>query len=317
VRAVLIVVTGVLVLALAGIAVRWAFENFVPSPVPIEVPADAPIRHPGYEAMAERALRRFAELPAEKRREVEANLRESLSSLDDWLAALRQRRLELLCIGEHHEETTRRFLAERVFPYLPIDVLMLEATSIELERIVETTRAGLAHVPLLGADVSGVIRAARRRNSSLALAPIEESESQREHRMARGDGSRDRSIADNFRSHLRRGKRHAVLFGALHCTDQTGWLFTRIARTEHRIDPNATLNVNVLGSHQDGTLEAFLFFMHEIGVQRTVFAIPETSALHPAVYEWFPPLTRSFGRFRAAVVFDEDAFEISAVREGG
>lgn len=316
-RAALIAVTAALVLALAAIAGRWALENFVPSPRPIEIPADAPVRHPGYEALARRALRRFGALPAEERHGIRSNLRASLLPLDDWLASLARRRLELLCIGEHHEETTRRFLAERLFPRLPVDVLMLEATERELGRILEAMRAGTGRVALLGADVSGVIGAARRRNPSLAIAAIEEDESQRERRVARGRGSRDQSIVANLRSHLRRGKRHAVLFGALHCTDQPGWLFARIEATERRIRPGATLSVNVLGNHQDGTLEAFLVFLSEIGVEREQFAVPAPRALHPAVYEWFPALTRSFGRYGAAVVFDEDLFAISAPPEAG
>ena len=305
-RFILAFVTLALLIALAVIAGRWARDHFVPSPAPIELPPDAPIRHLGFDRIAARALDDFRALPASQREAIASNLRTNVVPLSRWLEAVEQRGFGFLCVGERHEETTRRFLAEQVMPALSVDVLMLEVTQGELGAITERMHTGEARVPLLGADIAAVIRAARRRNPLLVLAGIEEESAQRAQRLERRRGSRDRSITGNFRSQLRPGKRHVALFGALHCTDQPGWLYARVGAAEHRLAGEVMLNLNVLGNHQDGTLEAFVAFLSTLGIASPDFVIPRTGALHRAIYEWFPPLTRSFGYFSAVIVFDED-----------
>ncbi|MDX1432654.1 MAG: hypothetical protein R3286_09415 [Gammaproteobacteria bacterium] len=305
-RFVLAFVTLALLIALGAIAARWARDHFVPAPAPVEVPADAPIRHLGFDIIAARALEEYRALPADGREAILANLRSNVVPLASWLDALEQRGYGLLCVGERHEDATRRFLAERVLPSLGVDVLMLEATSDELAAITKRVYANEKRVTLLGADIAAVIRAARRRNPYLVLAGIEEHPAQRTQRQDRRQGSRDRSITANLRSHLRPGKRHVAIFGALHCTDQPGWLYARIGAEEHRLARGDMLSVNVLGRHQDGTLEAFVWFLDSLGIATGDFAVPRTAALHRAVYEWFSPLTRSFAYYQAVVVFDED-----------
>lgn len=314
VRVTLIVALVVTLAGLAWIAAEWARLNFVPSPKPIEVPADAFIQHPGYEALATKAIESFAAMPDFRRRALVENLRANLGRLDASLAALRASRLTILCIGERHLAATRRFLADVVLADLPFDVLLLETSSDELPEMMRLIDAGQPRVLLLGEDIAAIIRSARSTNPAIVIAGIDETQSQKNQRMHRKRGSRDISIAGNLRSQLRRGKRHAVVFGALHCADQPNWMYRRIRLGEHRVSRDEIRNVNVIGEHQDGTVEAFLEFLHTIGIARRNFMITDISALDRTIFTWFPGLTRSFERFDSVVVFREHAHTHSRAR---
>ena len=307
IRTTLIVASVTILLGLVWITAQWARLNFVPSPTPIEVPVDAVVQHAGYEAMATMAIEAFAAMPAPRRRTLVENLRANLGNLDEELRRLGASRWTILCIGERHMATTRRFLAEIMLPALAVDVLLLETPSDALPGITSSIDAGLTKVPLLGEDIAAIVRSARRTNPAIVIAGIDESASQKAQRAHRKRGSRDISIAGNLRSHIRLGKRHAVLFGALHCADQPNWMYRRIRLGEHRVNREEIRNVNVIGEHQDGTLEAFLTFIHAIGIERRQFMIADTGGLDRLIFTWFPDLTRSFLRFDAVVVFQEHA----------
>lgn len=305
IRATLTGAAVVAVVGLAWLAVEWARSHFVPSPVPIEAPEDAFVRHVGYEELATRALAAFRAMPASRRQALSDNLRAHLGNLDEELTRLNASSLRILCIGERHMTSTRRFLAEAVFPVLAVDVLLLEVPDDAWPAMMARIEAGDRAVPLLGADIANVVRAAQDANSDLVVAGIDESASQKAQRIHRRQGSRDVSITGNLRSQLRRDKRHAVLFGALHCADQPNWLYRRIRLGEHRVTREAIRNVNVIGEHQDGTLEAFLAFLHGIGIERRQFLIANVGTLDRLVFTWFAGLTRSFQRFDSVIVFRE------------
>lgn len=316
IRGALIFASLLVLLGLAWITAEWARLNFVPSPKPIKPPANAFVQHPGYEEMALRAIEAFAALPESRRRELIDNLRANLGNLNEGLARLKAARLSILCIGERHMASTRHFVAETMVPAVAIDVLLLETPDDELPEIMRQIDAGIDEVALLGEDIAAVVRAARRANSTIVIAGIDESDSQKNQRIHRREGSRDRSIAGNLRSHIRRGKRHAVLFGALHCADQPNWLYRRILLGERRISAKEIRNVNVIGEHQDGSVEAFLEFIDAIGVPRRNFMIGSTAALDELVFAWFPALTRSFLRFDSVIVFQEHAHAHSRATRG-
>ena len=316
IRGSLIVVSVLILLGLAWIAAEWVWLNFVPSPTPIEIPADAFVRHPGYGELASKAIEAFAAVPANRRRALVENLRANLGDLDVELTRLNASRLTLLCIGERHMATTRRFLAEVVLPALAFDVLLLETPGDALPELMSRIDAGVAEVPLLDADIAAIVRSVRATNPAIVIAGIDETASQKAQRVHRKRGGRDMSIAGNLRSHVRRGKRHAVLFGALHCADQPNWMYQRVRLGEHRVKREEIRNLNIIGEHQDGPLEAFLVFIHAIGIQRRSFLIADTGALDRLVYVWFPALTRSFLRFESVVVFREHAHTHSRVTAG-
>ncbi len=68
--------------------------------------------------------------------------------------------------------------------------------------------------------------------------------------------------------------------------------------------PDRVVKAQVLGKHQDGALEAFVFFLDEIGVEKQNFVIPDTSALHPRIYTLFQLLNRqTLEKYRTLIVF--------------
>lgn len=316
VRGTLLVASVLGVLGLVWIAAEWAQLNFVPTPTPLEPRADAFVLHVGYEAMATKAIEAFDAMPDSRRKELVENLRANLGDLDDELMRLSGSRLTILCIGERHLAATRRFVAETLLPVLAVDVLLLETPSDELPSILNHIDAGFVEVPLLGEDIAAVVRSARRTNPAVVVAGIDETASQKAQRAYRNWRSRDVSIAGNLRSHIRPGKRHAVLFGALHCANQPNWMYRRIQLGERRVNREEIRNVNVIGEHQDGTVEALLAFVHAVGVERRNFMIADTGALDRLLFTWFPALTRIFSRFDAVIVFQEHAHAHSRATPG-
>ena len=305
IRDTLIVASVLVCLGLAWIGAEWAWLNYVPAPTPIEVPVDAFVQHAGYEAMADRAIEAFAAMPASRRRDLVENLRSNIGNLDAELARLDASRLVILCVGERHMASTRRFLADTMFPRLAIDALLLEIPGDELPEMLRQIDADVPEVPLLGEDIAAIVRSVRSSNAAIVIAGIDESASQKAQRYHLKRGSRDISIAANLRSHIRRTKRQAVLFGALHCADQPNWMYRRVQSSERRVNREEIRNVNIIGEHQDGTLEAFLVFAHTVGVDRREFMIADTAALDRLIFAWFPALTNSFLRFDAVIVFRE------------
>lgn len=263
------------------------------------------IKRPKYYSVGLNALQRFAELPESNQAVVKANLERNLISTEQWLAALQRSQYKVLCLGEDHEEATRQFLAEALFAELTFHVLLLEATSDEVARIVKRVDAGKPYVPLLDANIARVIRAARRKNPGVILEGIEETKRQRKQRKHTDrPGLRDDSIVKNFWDKYRAGERHAILFGALHCTDRPNWLFGRVRTMAPGPVADKMLNIRVVGEHQDGLLEAFVFFLDEIGVARRNFVIADTRSLHPLIFRWFSLLEpQTLGRFHTLVVF--------------
>ena len=64
------------------------------------------------------------------------------------------------------------------------------------------------------------------------------------------------------------------------------------------------LNAQVLEEHQNGPVEAFVYFLDEIGIERTDFVIPNTSTLPARIYEWFQLLNRQIlEKYRTLIVF--------------
>ena len=50
------------------------------------------------------------------------------------------------------------------------------------------------------------------------------------------------------------------LFGALHCTNETGWLYARLLNQASPTLQRDMVNVLVIGEHQDGPLETLCVF---------------------------------------------------------
>jgi hypothetical protein len=282
---------------------QWAKENFVPSPLPPARPTEGKVRYPEIDYLRENALRNFSEIPAFERQQLRDSLSAAITTLDSWLERVSRAPPELVCVGESHDDLTRSFLALRFFSKYPVDVLMLETTPDDLAILFKLIESGSPRLSILEADMAEVIRAARKRNAKVSIHGIEESRTQRTARFKGGGGSREESIFENFRAHFREGKRHAVLYGALHCLAESPWFFSRVRAIDHGLDIGHTLSVNVVNAHGSGETEAFVNFLENVGIPAPPFVIPHTSMLHAELYAWFPQLTQSFRQYDAVIVY--------------
>ncbi len=262
------------------------------------------IQHRKYHHLALDALGRFDELGEVDRRALIGSLRRTIVPMSSWLAETDRKGFSLLCVGEDHEEHTRRFLANHIFPALRLDALHLETTPTGLADVERRIRLERGYAPLLGADIAGILDAARRKSPSLAVTAIEETERQKSDRRREGKGSREDSLVENLESAYLPGRRNAVLFGAFHCTNRNDWLYQR---TRRRLAPEAiarSLNLRIIGEHQDGPLEALVYFLDEVGMEPGHFVLLNTPDFPAAIRDWFRLLWHgNFGQFDAALVF--------------
>lgn len=296
----LLVVLGwpavVVLMFLGHDAYVWVRAQY-PMSLPVEHPNTARVQHPFYHTRALAALAAFEALPQTERKHISANLSSDLMPLTDWLAWMRNADYGVVCFGEDHTEETRRFLATEVFNRLPTDELLLETTPDRLARIERRLYDRWPYYPLHGVNILALLRASRRLDPALRIVAIDQTPAEQAH-----DTLRDVSIDANFWRLYRPGRHYLLLFGAFHCSSRAGWLY----RYLHSAAPAnlRTLNVRVLGEHQDGPLEALVYFLDELGLTHGDFVIKATARLDPHIRAWFPDLAQdTLSVFRCLVVF--------------
>ena len=283
----------------------WIIYDDLTEPVAGWPPPGERIQFPDHHPWAKRALDRFAALPPEERAELIAVIERAIQPFPEWLAELNRKPVAVLCVGENHEPYLRRFLADRVFATLKMDVLLLEATPREAERIRARVEDGDEQVMLLDADIARLLRNSLEANPGLVVDGIEERPEQRSARIEAATGSREGSIEANFRTRYRPGHRHVVLYGAFHCSHQGGWLFRRLLNQPPPDAPAETLiNLRVAWEHVEAPFEAFVYFLDEIGVGPGDFVITDPTTLPAEFDDWFPFLSANeLGAFGAVAVF--------------
>ena len=283
----------------------WIIYDDLTEPVAGWPPPGERIQFPEHHPWAERALARVAALPPEERADLVAVIERAIRPFPEWLAELNRKPVAVLCVGENHEPYLRRFLADRVFATLKMDLLLLEATPREAGRIRARVEAGDEQVMLLDADIARLLRSSVEVNPGLVIDGIEERPEQRSARIDAATGSREGSIETNFRARYQPGRRHVVLYGAFHCSHQGGWLFRRLLE---RPPPDASaetlINLRVAWEHVEAPFEAFVYFLDEIGVAPGDFVIANPTALPAEIDDWFPFLSANeLGAFSAVAVF--------------
>lgn len=298
-RVILAVLSGYVFILLLMTAYDWIKTEY-PQP-PAKVEDTAGVRHAFYHAQAEATVKRYFQLAPPKREAIKENLATQLRSMDQWLNAIDHAAYQVICLGELHEEATRTFLSRSFFAEFSIDTLMLEATAETLKGIRKRLNSGRSYFPLLGADSLAIMRAAEVRNPQIRICGIEETERQAKREPGQS-ASRDRAIAANFWRAFIPGERHVILFGALHCTNEKNWLFRNLRSQADASLKKGMLNVCVVGEHQNGMLEAFVFFLDEIGLAPTTFVIDATHTLHPWIYKVFQELDHKIMRKYAALI---------------
>ena len=300
-RMILIVLGGYFIILLLLVAYEWIKAEY-PRP-PTKPPGTERIQHPFYHEEVAKALQRFSQLPKPEKAAIKQNLESNLISMEQWLTHLGQSNYQIMCMGELHEESTRNFLAEEFFAKFSTDVLLLEATPKDLKRLIKRMDAGRDYFPLLDADIMKILRSVKERNPAIKIWGVEETDEQQKGQHGHSI-SRDQSIAHNFWDRFQPGRFHIILFGALHCTNEPNWLFKHLCNQASLSLKDRMLNVWVLGEHQNGPVEAFVYFLDEIGIEKKHFVIPNTNSLHPRIYELFQMLNQeTLEKYRSLIVF--------------
>lgn len=249
------------------------------------------IQFPLHHRWAQGALERFGALTPDEQAEMRALVRQSIQGLESWLEALNRQDVALICLGENHDGHLRRMIAERILSRFPTDILMLEGDRTDAARLLRHSPIS-DYVPLLlGVDMSPVIRAVKHANPEARVLGIEETAAQFKGRKA-GDGSaRDGTIEQNLRAVYQPGKRHIVLYGAFHCSHNTQRFYNRLNDDFPGLDNRVRLNVRVAREHIEAPVEAFMYFLDEIGLPRRDIVITDPAALVRRFREWFPFFT--------------------------
>ncbi len=112
-RVILSVLVGYVLILLFLTGRDWYRAEY-PRP-PAEPAVEERIRYPRDHERAKEALERFRGLPRTERAAILRNLESRLVSVEQWLSRLEQSNVQILCLGEHHEESTRAFLADAFF----------------------------------------------------------------------------------------------------------------------------------------------------------------------------------------------------------
>ena len=296
-RVILAIFGGYLVILLFLSIYDWIVEEYPSRPT--KPTSSERVQHPFYHEEAAKALQRFYRLPEPEKAAIENNLKSNLVSMEQWLTHLGQSDYQVICMGELHEESTRNFLAEKFFAKFSTDVLLLEATPENLKGLINRMDAGRDYFPLLNADIMKILRTVKDRNPNIKIWGIEETKEQQ-----KDSNSRDQSIAHNFWDRFQTGRLHIILFGALHCTNEPNWLFKNLCNQASLHVKERMLNVRVLSEHQNGPVEAFVYFLDEIGIEKKHFVIPDTNSLHPRIYELFQILNQeTLEKYRSLIVF--------------
>lgn len=300
-QVILFTIGGFIIILLVLQIRDWIHNEF---PKPAEHSENiAQIQYPFYHNQAKDALKQFVHLSNTEKRTIKRNLVSNLISVKKWLDSLNERPYEIICLGELHDESTRRFLAEQFFSKINTDVLPLEATPDKLESLIKRMESGRSYFPLLGADIMSLLRTVRSKNSNIQLYGIEETQKEQNNQLS-DLNPRDKSLAHNFWECYQPGKKHIALLGRLHCAKEPGWFF-HILRAQAPVPlKKKMLSVAVLGEHQNGPLEAFVYFLQEVAVNPGDFVIPEPGNLHPYILDHFEVLQdQIFEKYDALVVF--------------
>ncbi len=284
---------------LLGISVHQGYTAYFHTPT-VQPANQTRIQYPDYHLVARNALARFKALPLARQNRLRENLNSNLVDFPVWIESFKAQNFAFVCLGENHNDRTRLFLAQTFFAAYQPDVLMLEATGTALARMKDSWRA---YVPLLGADISSILKALP---ATTEIVGIEQSERQKTVVTQNRSQSRDQAILANFQSHFQSQKRNLVLFGALHCGDFEDWFYGLASRTSTLGPSHRKTNLRVLGEHQDGALEAFIYFLDEIGLKKANFAISKTGNLDSWIYDAFAVFTdQTLKHYDSVIVFRE------------
>jgi len=296
---------GPMVLILVIMTYQWFAKEYPSRPQAI-VNKDI-IQHPNYHGIATEALASFAKLPPVEQTSLIKNLNNNLLPLQQWLKNLAHIDDLILCLGESHRETTRQFLAEMIFADFKFNALYLEANEYKLNKIKQRLESSSAYFPLLNADVLALLRKVQQQNPLVDIFPIDVDKRSNETKTTAQQGirpTRDDKILSNFNRHYTQQTRNIVLFGAMHCSYSATWFYGKLLAKKNQHLTSILLNARVFSEHEDGPIEAFVYFLDQVVPTPEHFVINDTRAFAAIINQWFPLTQKvTFKSFQSIIIY--------------
>ncbi|MCJ8337168.1 MAG: hypothetical protein MJK10_01755 [Pseudomonadales bacterium] len=261
------------------------------------------IQHPNYHNIATHALKKFSLLAPADKSLIIKNLQENLVPLEQWMAHFQRSDYLLMCLGESHTQSTRKFLSEAVLAEHNFDALYLEANPQELTAIYKRLYSATDYYPLLDADILQLLRSVISKNPDINIHAIDITDQQVDYKVP-DKQSRDDFITLNFLNNFTYTGRNIVLIGAMHCNDSAPWFYAKVKNAFTKNVTKPVTNVRIYDEHEEGIIEAFVFFLDQIGLKQQHFVIVNAQRLPPQIKQWFPLTTLfSFDLFETVIIY--------------
>lgn len=301
----LLLYSGALLLTvLFAIGLGWSFENYRPRPLPDQHAGDPRLSFRPAAHLARRAVHEFRALPDDKQQELRDQLIASMSSIDEW-AREHASRVSLLCLGERHEDAIRAFIADQLMPRLDYQVLMLETSQAQLRTMLHQFNKGRP-VRLLDASLNAILSSAKALKPPAQIIAIDEYQAVATG-SARPLGGREDSLVARIRQQWHPAQQYMVLFGALHCRAEPGWMLYRIAHEDERIRRAGIMGAVVLARYREASAQVLMYMLEEIGLGREIVVIPRVSDFPILIQRWLPITADAFAGYDSAILFDDRA----------
>ena len=276
-----------------------------------------PIQHPNYHQLALSALIKFKNLtPPEKSRLID-NLKSNILPLDLWLHNLKQTDNLLLCLGESHREITRQFMAEQIFEQFKFDALYLETNQRRFKKIQQRLKSSTQYFSMLEADILQLLRSAEHNSPSIKTYAIDVDREEGENGKKLGAQQsiktpREDQIVSNLKRTYTAQGRSAILFGALHCSASPTWFYGKLLNSMQTNQPVKQINTRIFSEHEDGPIEAFIYFIDQILPSTEHFVINDTKAFAKSIDQWFPLTQKvTFEPFESIIFYRHKLMQLS------
>ena len=276
-----------------------------------------PIQHPNYHPLAQSALVKFQNLTPEKKSRLIDNLQSNILPLNSWLNTLNQNDNLLLCLGESHREITRQFIAEQIFKQFKFDALYLETNQRRFKEIQRRLKSSTQYFPMLEADILQLLRSAEQNNPLIKTYAIDVDREEGENGKKLGAQQsiktpREDQIVSNFKRTYTAQGRSAILFGALHCSASPTWFYGKLLNKLQINKPLTQINTRIFSEHEDGPIEAFIYFVDQILPSTEHFVINDTKAFAKSIDEWFPLTQKvTFKPFESIIFYRHKLMQLS------
>jgi hypothetical protein len=294
--------SALLLSVLLAIGLAWVFEHYRERPHPPPSLDDSRLSIRPAAHLARSAVRRFHALPAVRQQALRDALRASISTLDVW-AGKQGKAASVLCLGERHENSTRAFIAAEILPLLDYQVLMLEASQTQLQTMLGQLDAAQP-VTLLHASLDEVLNVSKARIPPVRIVAIDEHQTTNK---VRQTSDRESSLVRHIRQAWQQEQRHVVLFGALHCRAEPGWMMYRLVHEDARIRRAGALGIVILARYREASAQVLMYFLEEIGLGRGIAVVAQVSLFPKLIQKWLPLVADAFAGYDSAIVFDDRA----------